>query len=158
MDFFFYGTLRDADVLCAVIGRSIDRLTVEPADLSGFRCVFRRGASYPVLRVAAGAMTPGDLVSGLTARELRRLVAYEGRDYRLARLAVRLRDGRVRPALVFMPKDSSLASRTPWSFAAWQKRDKGAFLAGLCQRSPGGATFADRSARRGERTFIHRAA
>jgi len=47
--FFFYGTLMDPSVRRAVLGRPVERSRLQRAVLPGFRRVFRRGATYPVL-------------------------------------------------------------------------------------------------------------
>jgi hypothetical protein len=47
--YFFYGTLMDAAVRAAVLGRALPADAVIAAELAGWRRVRRRGATYPVL-------------------------------------------------------------------------------------------------------------
>ncbi|MCU0837668.1 MAG: gamma-glutamylcyclotransferase [Rhodospirillales bacterium] len=150
MNFFFYGTLMDGEVLSAVVGRDADRLARSSARLSGYRRCRARGASYPVIVTAAGAQTAGVLVSGLTATDARRLAAYEGEGYRSCRCTVRRSDGARVAAWLFVPRCRRMATTAPWSLADWQRTHKAAFLAHLAggERAGGSATTADRRHRR----------
>lgn len=142
MDYFFYGTLRDADVRAAVLGRAAEGVFCRAARLVGYRCLRARGASYPVIVPAAGAVTEGLLVRGLDAADGRRLAAYEGGDYVLRPLRVRLDDGGEMIAHGFLPRQRRMASGQPWSLTDWQRSYKDAFLARLLGGSPSAAAAA----------------
>jgi hypothetical protein len=129
MRFFFYGTLLDPDVTALVLGRRLPPSAFLPARLSGY--VRRRavGKGYPVLARRRGGSVSGAVVGGLTARDVARLAAYEGPNYRIAALPVRLQ-GRLVTVSVFEPNGPGLQpSADPWDLAAWQSRHKRAFVA-----------------------------
>ncbi len=153
MNFFFYGTLMDDDVLTAVLRRSVSGLARSGAVLPGYRCCRARGASYPVIVTAPDEQTVGMVVGGLTAADASRLAAYEGEGYRSRRCTVRRSDGVRVAAAVFVPRCRRMATNAPWSLADWQRTHKAAFLAQLAGgRSAGGnAPMADRRYRRNHR-------
>ena len=128
--FFFYGVLMDADVLAVVIGRRPP--TPRPATLSGFRRVYRAGATYPILiRGAAKTDVDGQLVEGLSASDIRRLRAFEGPEYRLEKLTVQEPTGQGVMATVFLPRRGVSASTAAWSFPEWVRRHRLEYLHGI---------------------------
>ncbi len=46
--YFFYGTLMDAAVRAAVLGRLLPKTAIRAAELAGWRRVYRSGATFPV--------------------------------------------------------------------------------------------------------------
>lgn len=141
--FFFYGTLLDPLILAAVLRRPVDRLRLRPALLAGCRRVLHRSASYPVLIADPTAEVDGILASGATARDVRRLVAYEGPGYRLATLPVRVAAGGTVSAGVFLPVGDEIASGAPWNLETWRRQYREQFLRQL--RRSRDAPAADRS-------------
>ncbi len=97
---FAYGTLMEAAVLRAVLGRLPPR---RPAVLAGFRRCRLHGAPWPGLVREEGALTRGLLLERLRPGDWRRLDRYEGPDY--VRCTVRVRDdrGRMLAAQVYLP-------------------------------------------------------
>lgn len=93
MRFFFYGTLIDPEILDAVLRRPFDRIQRRAAVLEGYRCVYRRGACYPVLVPEAAARVEGTVVAPLTSRDVASLRLYEGPDYEIHEISVRLSAG-----------------------------------------------------------------
>lgn len=139
MRFFFYGTLIDADVRRAVLGRQAPR-HVEPALLRGWRRIVAPGKTYPVVVADPGASVAGLLARGLTAAARRRLERYEDAAlYAMADVDV-VPEGRQRPvkALVFAAKTAAAATWArrlgDWDFAAWQRRHKRRLLVELRRR------------------------
>ncbi len=126
--FFFYGTLMDRMVLAAVLGRSLPPAAAKPASLEGHRRVFRAGASYPVLVPEPGEAVAGILVEGLGQGDRRRLEAFEGRDYVLREMPVRLGRGGLAPAWVFMPRPRLPVTATAWTPADWRRRYRRQYL------------------------------
>ncbi len=113
---FLYGTLLDPAVLARQAGRrGLDRRLV-PARLAGWRRVFLRGAPYPTLLRARGAVTPGALLA-VGPRVLARLAAYEGALYRLRPLRVRARRGSIAARAWIAPGRLAAAAR-PWPVTA----------------------------------------
>jgi hypothetical protein len=130
MRFFFYGTLRDADVRRTVIGFGVDRISVAPAVLPCWRCVFLRGRAYPILQADRTAETVGVLADGIDPRQAARLDRFETDEYRRGVARVRSAGGRVADAYVYFAARPGLASTTVWDFDDWQRRWKTALLAG----------------------------
>jgi hypothetical protein len=129
--FFFYGTLTDAAILRAVLRRRVDPARCRRAVLRGYRRVYRAGASYPVLVADAASEVEGIVVSALTARDLTLLTAYEGPEYIVRELAVRLSgDGFIR-AKAFVPHAALHASRVPWTLKEWQRGHRQTFVTHL---------------------------
>ena len=84
MRLFIYGTLLDPARLHRLAGSNCVQF---PARLDGWRRVRLRFTQYPTLRRAFRACVQGAVIE-VPAPALRRLVAYEGAAYRLARVAV----------------------------------------------------------------------
>ncbi len=62
MRFFFFGLLRDAEVLGLVTGRPWAAERFTGARLAGARLVRLRGETFPMLVAAPGVWAPGALV------------------------------------------------------------------------------------------------
>lgn len=129
MDYFFYGTLRDLDVLSLVLGRRIVPTRLKPARLAGYRCLYVKGASFPVIVPA----TPDDTVEGcvleaVDAHEARRLRRYEGVRYSEMTVSVAVEGQGTAAARVFRPRAGLAATDEPWRLEAWQRRHKRDFL------------------------------
>lgn len=128
MDYFFYGTLMDADVLARVAGRRVAASNVEPAVVSGYRRVYVAGAPYPMLVPAPEGRVEGRLVSGLGGLETRRVAWFEGAEYELRPVRVRAARRGELEALAFMAGPGLGPSAEDWDLAAWRRRHKRAYL------------------------------
>lgn len=135
MDYFFYGTLMDEDVLERVAGRRFGPRETEPAWVEGFDCYYVAGAWYPMLVEAPGGRVAGRLVHGIDALEESRIRYFEGDDYETRTLTVATRRGTV-AALTFMPKTTLSASPEPWQLARWRRRHKRIYLMRLSEWLP----------------------
>ncbi|MBK8175725.1 MAG: gamma-glutamylcyclotransferase [Rhodospirillales bacterium] len=134
MRLFFYGTLIDPEILQAVLRRRVDRSCRCRAVLAGYRRVFRRGAVYPVLVPADGARVEGVLVHRLSARDVARLSAYEGKDYRLAPISVNLGAGRSVSAQAFLPVEGCEPTSIEWRPAYWRRRYRRQYVLRVIRR------------------------
>lgn len=126
MRFFFYGTLRDRDLLSLVLGRPVARDALKPAVLRGWRRRPARGKSYPILVRERGAESEGDVLDGVSAGERRRLTIYEGEGYSLIRVFAHIGGGDTPlGVMLFAP-----SSRAPpaidgdWSLDEWRLHHK----------------------------------
>lgn len=128
MDFFFYGTLMDADVRRRVLGRDVRAGQIEAAELPGYRTVFLARASYPGVIDAPGSVAPGLLVRGLRPADAARLAAFEGTQYHNRALTVTARRAGAAKAHVFVPKAGVAFRDRAWTLDAWQRRFKTRFL------------------------------
>jgi hypothetical protein len=131
MRFFFYGTLLDTDVMALVLGRRLPPQTWVAASLPGHARRRAKGASYPIVVRDPRGEVPGAVVRGLSARDVARLTAFEGRGYRVAPLRVKIA-GAMTTVSVFEPVQSRLQpSDELWDLAHWQRRVKRAFVASI---------------------------
>ncbi len=121
---FFYGTLRDLDLLAIILGRTLEPETCEPAVLENHATLTMCDEDYPVLVPRAGARAEGVLVRGLGEADLDRLHFYEEDEFELTPVTVTTAHGPV-DACIFRP-DAVAAGDTdgPWSFEQWQAREK----------------------------------
>ncbi|OAV89070.1 hypothetical protein PTTG_09536 [Puccinia triticina 1-1 BBBD Race 1] len=114
---FFYGTLMNVRILERVIGRPSSKLTIQPAQITGY-CRFKiRDAHYPGLLPASAAevalnrpptleeqTVTGTLVSGLSATDVALLDAFEGEEYESQTAHINLMDSNRPPveAIVYI--------------------------------------------------------
>lgn len=106
MRLFLYGTLLDPARLASCAGPG---LVPVGAVLMGYRRVGMRLAPYPTLVRAWRGRVEGAVVD-VGAAGVRRLMAYEGPRYRLARVAVRS----IRGNTVAFAWIADAATRRPW--------------------------------------------
>lgn len=125
-DFFFYGTLCDADVRKVVFGRVVDAV---PATLADHEAVPVARGRFPMLMFQRGRSAAGVLCRNLTLMEAARLGCYEheGRDYGVRQLAVSHADAAHR-AWVYVPLAALRRGMGRWDLAEWQRFAKRDFL------------------------------
>jgi hypothetical protein len=122
---FAYGTLRDADLLAAVLGRSLRPGTIHPARAPGFRAVHYPNRIYPALVRMPGAAAEGVLIIGLSPFERDLLDAYEGDEYRRGPIAAMLADEpELHEADAYLPVIAVPATADDWSLSRWQVKHK----------------------------------
>lgn len=126
MRFFFYGTLRDRDLLSLVLGRPLARDALKPALLRDWRRCPARGKTYPILVRERGAVTDGDVLDGVTATEQRRLAIYEGAGYDLTRVFATIGGGDTPlGVMMFAPSGKAPAALDgDWSLDDWRAQHK----------------------------------
>ncbi len=129
MDFFFYGTLCDADVRRRALGRDFQAAQVEDANLAGFSRFYVAEATYPTLVAHPDGLAPGLLTRRLGAADAARLAAFEGPAYCLRTLTVAGRRSGPLNARVFIIRGEARAVGRPWSLEEWQRRFKPSFMA-----------------------------
>lgn len=115
---FVYGTLQDADILSAVLGRPMDLAEPLPATAPGYRAVAYPGRVYPALVASATDNAPGLLLGGLSERDLAVLDAFEGEEYRRDTIAV-LAEGAPRQADAYIPVAPISPAGPAWSLRDW---------------------------------------
>jgi hypothetical protein len=129
-DFFFYGTLCDAEVRAVVLGRKVE---AAPAILDHHEAVPVEHGRFPILLMQRGRSAKGVLCREVTLREAARLGLYEheGRDYGVKRLPVRI-DGEAdtasHAAWVFVQMATLRRGMGRWDLAEWQRFAKPTFL------------------------------
>jgi hypothetical protein len=118
---FVYGTLRDTDLLAAVLGRPLRAAAMHDARAPGFRAVHYPGRIYPALIRAPGAAAPGLLLTDLSAFERDLLDAYEGEEYRRAPIAAVLADEpELHEADAYIPAIAIENPGADWRLEDWQ--------------------------------------
>ena len=125
-DFFFYGTLCDADVRKVVIGRAVE---AAPAVLADHAAVPVTRGRFPMLVFQRGQSAAGVLCRGLSLIDAARLGFYEheGRDYGVRCVPVSL-DGAMHQAWVYVPLATLRRGTGRWDFGEWQRFAKRDFL------------------------------
>lgn len=124
---FAYGTLQDADVLAAVLGRPVEIAALRAATAPGFKAVAYPGRVYPALVACAGEAAPGRAIENLTALDLAVLDAFEGEEYRRASLTIRLNGADI-AAQAYLPVIAIAAGGPAWSLQHWLARHKPAVI------------------------------
>jgi hypothetical protein len=128
MRFFFFGTLMDPEVRRLVIGRDLVEGQTEAALLARFRRVHVAKRDYPMLVPYSAGRVEGILAHDVGADAVRRLIAFEGAEYRLVSVLVADPRGHLVSAAAFLSDRSVGPNRRAWSLETWQRRHKRAFL------------------------------
>lgn len=129
IDFFFYGTLRDAEVRRIVLGPGAHSLAAEPATLEGYRCAPVERGRFPAIVAEAGSVTLGAFVRHASLDAAARASRFEGdgADYDCVRKPVAV-GGKQCTAWVYIPTAALPVENGAWRFEAWQRQWRPAFL------------------------------
>ena len=125
---FVYGTLRDPDLLTAVLARLVRPAARLEAAAPGFRAVHYPGRSYPALVRAPGAVAEGLVLTDLSPFECDLLDAYEGEEYRRDLIPVMIGE-ELHEVFAYLPAMVIPKDVRPWSLKAWQTAHKPRVLA-----------------------------
>ena len=120
---FVYGTLRDPELLSAVLGRPATGLA---ATAPGFAAVHYPGRIYPALVRRPGAATAGLVLTDLTPFEFDLLDAFEGGEYRREILPVMIGE-ELHEAFAYLPA-VPVRDQPEWSLEGWQTTHKARVL------------------------------
>lgn len=123
---FVYGTLRDPELLAAVLGRPATGLN---AAAPGFAVVRYPGRVYPALVRRPGGVAVGAVLTDLSAFEMDLLDAFEGGEYRREFLAVVIHE-ELHEAFAYLPVIAIPADAPAWTLREWQDEHKARVLAG----------------------------
>lgn len=116
---FFYGSLRNRELLEVVLGRGIDPADLVPARVVDHATRRVAGESYPVLLPQTGAVSEGVILDGATDTDLQRLTYYEEAEYGLAPLTVETAEG-TRDVRYFRGTEKPSALAEQWDYSAWE--------------------------------------
>ena len=125
---FAYGTMRDRDVLEAVLGARASVLRLTPAHLSDHRCVHVPDESYPMLVSQPGVEVDGDLIHGLGRGDWARIRFFESEEYELSACTVVDIGGERLDAALCGAAVEVCARSEPWDLDAWRERHKSRYL------------------------------
>ena len=120
---FFYGTLRDLELLATVLGRLPPAADMHHARAPGFRAVHYPDRSYPALVHVPGDAAEGVVVTGLSPFERDLLDAFEGDEYLRTPIAVMIGE-ELHEADAYLPTIPVPATNTAWSLNRWQTNHK----------------------------------
>jgi len=122
-DIFFYGSLRDRELLEIVLGRELPRESLCAAAAEGYATRRLADEDYPTLAAEAGARAEGVVFMGASAEDLDRLAFFEEAEYGLAPITVQTAQGRF-PAQYFQATAKSLPTAEPWDFEHWRRHHR----------------------------------
>lgn len=130
LDFFFYGTLRDAAVRDLVLGRGHGLPRPEPASVPNCLARAVRGGLFPVLSEQPGAEAPGVLLRGVDREGAARLSYFEddGTNYDVVKKTVFTCAGKRQEAWLFIPTGRLPLDGEDWDFEVWKRRKRADFL------------------------------
>ncbi|MEM6549261.1 MAG: NUDIX domain-containing protein [Pseudomonadota bacterium] len=120
---FFYGSLRDPDLLSLVLARPVAPGTLRPAVAADHATLRHAEEDYPVLLPRLGACADGVLFDGLNPGDLDRLQYFEEAEYSLGPIQVQ-NDGGVTATQCFRPTEKPAVSEAPWDFDHWYANDR----------------------------------
>ncbi len=124
---FLYGTLRDADILAAVLGRTVAEHDLIGATAPDCAAVYFPGQLYPALVQRPGSAASGLLLIHSTMDDLAALDAFEGDEYRRGPVQVATARETV-AAAVYWPTVAVPPSATDWTLDRWTREHKPAVI------------------------------
>jgi len=130
-DFFFYGTLVDADVRQLVLGRPVPNAAVRSATLQEFQRYSVLDQPYPAAVPQPGSAIDGVVMPRASLDDAAKLTCFEGSDYEAQLRQVTIAaDGseEERDAWVFIASERVLRGDPGWSIDDWRSRHKPAFF------------------------------
>ncbi len=120
---FFFGTLRDRELLSVVLGREVRDDTLIPACAPGHAALCICDEAYPHLAEKAGQAADGVLALDLSQDDRARLSFFEAEEYDLHPIKVETSQG-ARETRFFGTTAKANGHDRPWDFSAWQREDK----------------------------------
>ncbi|MEM9097249.1 MAG: NUDIX domain-containing protein [Pseudomonadota bacterium] len=124
---FFYGSLRDHDLLEIVLDRPVAAGEVVPAIAPDHMTCRLVTDAYPILVDDVGAEAHGCVLLAPTDLDIDRMIYFEEAEYGLVDIQVETEDGPV-AALYFRGTDKQPPTDLPWNYAQWRANDRAAAL------------------------------
>ncbi len=124
---FFFGSLRDRELLETVLARHVAGEEIIQANAMGYQTRALKDEAYPVLIEAEGKSAGGVLADNLTDIDLRRLSFFEDAEYALAPISVMTANGE-REVQFFRNTERALISAEPWDFETWKREERAVAL------------------------------
>ena len=120
---FFYGTLRAIEVREAVLGKDIDKHKSNKAIIYKHQVYKVINANYPLITYTNNSQdkVEGLLVHNISEAELKKLDAFEGKNYFRAKAQVEVH-GQLFNVQIYMP-DKAMESDQIWDFDDWYKNN-----------------------------------
>lgn len=120
---FFYGTLRAIEVREAVLGKDIDKHKSNKAIIYKHQVYKVMNANYPLITYTNNSQdkVEGLLVHNISEAELKKLDAFEGKNYFRAKAQVEVH-GQLFNVEIYMP-DKTMELDQIWDFEDWYKNN-----------------------------------
>lgn len=125
---FAFGTLRDSDVLEAVLARPASEVDRVPALLRDYRVAKLPDESYPILIRSPGERAEGLLLRALSDRDFQRIAFFENTEYQLEPCRVELADAQSVDAVYCSEGTTASGEREVWFLEHWQRTEKPKFI------------------------------
>ena len=122
--FFFFGLLRDRQVLELVIDRPVAAYPFPPARLADSRLVRLRGQSFPMLVPAPGRWVDGVIVDEMTEADVARILFFESVEYEAKPIEVIGAGGSPLMVHAFATTGRARHDDEDWCFRDWLARDR----------------------------------
>lgn len=118
---FFYGSLRDPELLDIVLGEDQSSVEITPATLSDHNVFWAKGQGFPMIAAANGQELQGVAALGLTEDHIARLNFYEGGfAYDLLSMTAQHGDRQIE-VQVYWPEAGLYEPAQPWLLQDWQE-------------------------------------
>ena len=120
---FFYGTLRAIEVREAVLGKDIDKHKTNKAIIYKHQVYKVMNVNYPLITYTNNSQdkVEGLLVHNISEEELKKLDAFEGKNYFRAKAQVEVH-GQLFNVEIYMP-DKTMGLDQIWDFDDWYKNN-----------------------------------
>ena len=120
---FFYGTLRAIEVREAVLGKDIDKHKSNKAIIYKHQVYKVMNVNYPLITYTNNSQdkVEGLLVHNISEEELKKLDAFEGKNYFRAKAQVEVH-GQLFNVEIYMP-DKTMGLDQIWDFEDWYKNN-----------------------------------
>ncbi|MEL6769277.1 MAG: gamma-glutamylcyclotransferase, partial [Pseudomonadota bacterium] len=132
---FFFGTLRDPELLSVVLGRSLKAGELRPARAAGVVAWQVAGEAYPMLRSDQAQAAEGVLFFPAAPDEVEALRFYEEAEYELLPISVAAGDDGFE-ALYFGATGRLAAGTGAWDFEGWRRQGRAVALAAAAELMP----------------------
>ncbi|MEM7212513.1 MAG: NUDIX domain-containing protein [Pseudomonadota bacterium] len=120
---FFFGSLRDRELLEVVLDRAVDDADLSAAWAQDHATLQMQGEPYPWLAAMPGSRAEGVVVAGLSPEDIERLEYFEEAEYGLAPIVLETASGPVEA--VYFASTGKLAGKDQsWDFAKWQRESR----------------------------------
>ncbi len=128
MNWFFFGSLMDQEVLEIVVGRTVLENEMIVAELPGYRRISVANESYPALAHTPNQVVEGVLIESLDASEALRIMYFEGEEYKPEEVQLRLKNQKPVSAFCFLPTPDLKVLDLEWDFDKWRQDHLNDFL------------------------------
>ncbi|MEL6211353.1 MAG: gamma-glutamylcyclotransferase family protein, partial [Pseudomonadota bacterium] len=132
---FFFGTLRDPELLAIVLGRALRSGDVRPARAEGVVAWQVAGEAYPMLRIDETRAAEGVLFFPAARDDVEALRFYEEAEYDLLPISVHA-GAEAHEALYFGATGKLSAGAGAWDYEGWRHADRAVALAAAAELMP----------------------